>query len=205
MRTLRILFGIVLYLGAVALVAAAVRRWIEGDGTIDELQMRMIAIGEIAGAIVLWIVAAFLMKSGVFTIGRVIVLVAVFAAGVTVAMNTIGVTSHSRAKRTMSDLADIASAVEAYNGDHGAYPIASSIDQLAPQLQPTYLHETPRTDAWGFPLRYEVKEQQFWIGSAGKHGKWEYSHFDEYTKGETQSLDDDLVLSGHECVRCMPQ
>lgn len=202
MRFLRILLGILCYVGAVALVAAGTLRWIECDGTIAESQGRAIAIAFVVAAIVLWVVAATAMKSRFVTIGRVIVLIAIFVIGAAVAMNDLSVTSHSRASRTTADIRNIAVAVEAYNTDHNDYPAASNIDELARQLEPAYTHTTPRTDAWGFPLRYEVKGKQFWIGSAGKHGKWEHARLSDYTRGDNRSLDDDIVFSGVDCVRC---
>lgn len=61
----------------------------------------------------------------------------------------------AKQKRTMSDLQELSEALESYREEHaGRVPEAASIDELAEALEPGYVGEMTRTDAWEHPLVY---------------------------------------------------
>lgn len=59
-----------------------------------------------------------------------------------------------RVKATMSNLRTIGTAVEAWAIDHGAYPSAATIAELANLLEPAYIKSLPMKDAWGSTFLY---------------------------------------------------
>ena len=87
----------------------------------------------------------------------------------------------------------VATAVEAYAHDYHRYPQADSIDALARQLEPTYAIKMPREDGWGYPLRYEIRGEKYFIGSPGKFGRWEHASLSDYAKRENTQPDQDIV------------
>lgn len=62
--------------------------------------------------------------------------------------------NRSRQRKTMGVLRTVMTCVEAYAVDHAAYPEATTIDELARLVEPTYIRDLPRTDGWGWPLDY---------------------------------------------------
>ena len=173
MTVLRIIAAIVCYLVGVVLVAAATLAVVLSEGTNGEMQQRAIAAAYVAVALLLWVAAGLLTRQPMFSARRMIVLVAIGFVSVAAGMNLIAASSRSHSKRTMADIRSIAAAVAAYETDHARYPDAATLDQLRPQLQPTYIRDFPSTDGWGFPLRYEKSGNQSWIGSPAKYGKWQ--------------------------------
>jgi type II secretory pathway pseudopilin PulG len=59
-----------------------------------------------------------------------------------------------RQKRTVADMHTIAMAVGHYSEDHGFFPRADSIEELASQLEPKYAKDLPRADGWENSLKY---------------------------------------------------
>jgi len=100
-------------------------------------------------------------------------------------------------------MADVSNALIAYAKAHDdSYPQAGTIDDLARQLEPTYIKRVSRDDVWLNALRYEVwttpdalAPDHFAIGSAGKNGKFEERSLRDYTYGPTSDFDCDIVLS----------
>ncbi|MFQ5694250.1 MAG: type II secretion system protein GspG, partial [Nitrospinota bacterium] len=86
-----------------------------------------------------------------------------------------------RQARTMADIRTIATAVEAYAGDHNRYPpnilspspVGSAGARLQSYLVPIYIREVPAVDGWGNPIYYESDEQgmEYRIFSYGKDGQ----------------------------------
>jgi hypothetical protein len=108
-----------------------------------------------------------------------------------------------RARKTLGLIRMLATAVEAYGIDHdGLYPQANSVKELKPLIEPTYIGETPTTDAWGTPFRYEVSKDRksYRLLSAGDDQK-----FDSKSWGvSNQDLVDlaaDLVFANGTFVR----
>src|SRR5438067_8154605 len=83
---------------------------------------------------------------------------------------------------TRSRVQEVSNALAAYAKAHGSYPQARTIDDLAKQLEPTYIQRMPRDDVWLNALRYEVwttpdavAPDHYAIASAGKNRKFERS------------------------------
>ena len=75
-------------------------------------------------------------------------------------------------KRTMGDMRSVATALESYSIPNGAYPVASSIAELAPLLEPTYTKALPREDGWGRPIEVQSDGTSYALASRGGDGLW---------------------------------
>jgi len=201
---LRGIAAIVCYLIAVIAVAAACYTFLDAEGTNGELQKRLIAFAFVFGAMLLWIAGGAVTRRPMFTTGRVIVLLAIGFVGVVAARNLMMASGRSRPKRTLADIRTVATAIDAYAVDHAALPVAAKFDDLESQLAPTYLHQFPRTDGWGYPFRYESAGKHFAIGSAGKYGKWQHARLADYAPGTNKKPEDDIVFRDNEFVRYAP-
>ena len=113
-------------------------------------------------------------------------------------------------KRTASDLQAIGGALASRAEDAKSYPAASSIDELAGLLEPTYVQQLPRLDPWQGPYRYwswrssdepDAPLDRYCIGSAGRDGKWEHEAVDEYKAGATTDPGADILLANGELAR----
>lgn len=129
-----------------------------------------------------------------------IVLVAVIGILAAIAIpNFVTAAQRSRQKRTMADLRDIATAVEAYGVEENAFPEVP-MSELGSVLVPKYAKDLPTYDAWGTPLRYECWPsgvcRNYAIGSAGADKVFEHGSAMEY-EGETKTsdFDDDILFS----------
>lgn len=108
--------------------------------------------------------------------------------------NMIGAHDRGKQKRTMGDVRTIATAVESYSLDHGAYPRrAGNVEVLQPFLEPTYVKVLPTEDAWGTP---------FWFvrGPESPHGYRIVSFGDGGVasgprSGATTSYSDDIIFA----------
>jgi tetratricopeptide (TPR) repeat protein len=103
---------------------------------------------------------------------------------------------------TRSRVQDVSNALAAYAKAHRSYPQAQTIDDLARQLEPTYISRMPRDDVWLNALRYEVwttpdaaAPDHYAIASAGKNGKFERTSLRLYPSGPTSDFDCDIVMS----------
>ncbi len=107
----------------------------------------------------------------------------------------------SKQKRTLADINALGAALEVYQIDHGFYPEAGSIDELARALDPLYMASAPRADAWSRPLSYETVADPgaapfaYALGSSGKNGIFSKSSLFDYTPGPTSLFDCDIVYS----------
>ena len=116
-----------------------------------------------------------------------------------------------RSKRTMRDLREVATLVEAYAVDTGSYPAADSPEALALHLVPTYLAALPSGDGWGRPVRFLSWREDpaapgpdhYAIASAGRDGVWEQDDLRKYRQGWTESHDADIVFGDGTWVRSM--
>jgi Type II secretion system (T2SS), protein G len=86
-----------------------------------------------------------------------------------VAENELG--DAERARRTMTSMRAMATAVEAYHLDRGGFPKADTTAELAALVTPTYITSLPREDAWREPLRYRSDGQAYEIRSLGADRK----------------------------------
>jgi len=122
-------------------------------------------------------------------------LVAIGIIGIIAAIaipNLLNAIERGRQKRTASDIRTIATAVEAFREDKGAYPAGlTSPDQLTAHLVPTYLVSLPTTDGWSNPLVVESPPDGsgFAIMSYGRDGQE-----NPYVGGEVVGFDTDLIF-----------
>ena len=80
--------------------------------------------------------------------------------------------------RPMGDLRTIATAIEAYGKDHGFYPTADKMEDLAPVLVPRYLKSLQVKDVYGNEYKYQAWREDdalpgpdnYAIGCSGKTG-----------------------------------
>ncbi len=112
-----------------------------------------------------------------------------------------------RQTRTMASLRMIGTAIESYQVDRGCVPRASSIDELALVVAPTFVRALPQVDAWGNPFRYESWAVEggyvvpgpasvYVIRSAGSDGVYDHEDPYEYRPGLCAKFSCDLVFGG---------
>jgi hypothetical protein len=97
-------------------------------------------------------------------------------------------------KKTMADLRTLATCVEAYATDTNEYPKVSSLQDLQPLLQPTYVRTMPLTDAWGTEFSYVSDGTHYRFASAGadKHFDWRARQLETLPEGsDPQFVEDD--------------
>ena len=73
-----------------------------------------------------------------------------------------------KASGARGDLQAIAIAITTLVGNEGNIPDASTIDELAARIEPTYLHRVQRTDPWGTPYGYWQDGSSYKLLCAGK-------------------------------------
>jgi type II secretory pathway pseudopilin PulG len=110
------------------------------------------------------------------------VLIAVAALGVLSAVgiiaaiaipNFLNAMERAKVRRTMADMRTLSVAVESYAADRSFYPAVHDMKGLADVLEPKYIREMPRRDAWIHEFVYrrsEGPEKGFEILSYGKDG-----------------------------------
>lgn len=116
------------------------------------------------------------------------------------------------AKRAMSDIRTIATAVEAYAVDEDAYPSAVTISALASLLEPTYVRELPQKDPWGEEYIFLVSADrtQYRILSGGGDKSIDGSsrviapYSAEGEGRENRSTDEDIVYQDGRFVAWAP-
>lgn len=139
---------------------------------------------------------------GVVVGGFVLVAILGILAAIAVP-NFLTALQRSRQKRTMADMRSIATALEAYATNTNEFPAATSVEELAPVLTPTYVKAVPTVDGWGTPLAYErVTPRDYAIASGGADKQLEKGALREYTPGTaTQHFDCDIVFANGSFVQ----
>jgi len=87
--------------------------------------------------------------------------------------NYLNAVERAKVRRTPADMRAIAAAGEAYEADRGFYPAAHDLQELSDALEPKYIREVPRRDAWNHEFVYrrsEGPEKGYEILSYGKDG-----------------------------------
>lgn len=83
-------------------------------------------------------------------------------------------TNRGRQRRTMADLRSIGTAVEAFAVDHNYYPGPTNgivlVETMREHLEPTYIRELPRIDAWERPFLFWSDGRDYMIVSLGSDG-----------------------------------
>lgn len=101
-------------------------------------------------------------------------------------------------RATYAEMNAVADGLRAYEKAHGgAYPVATSSEQLEKILVPAYADRVPHDDAWMHALRYVSWPEGFAIASSGRDGKWEVSDPRQYAQQVyiMESPDEDQVIS----------
>jgi type II secretory pathway pseudopilin PulG len=133
--------------------------------------------------------------------------------------------SRARQKRTMADLRNIATSIEAYATDHNSYPPASPTHKVADiekYLTPTYLRRVPVIDGWGNPILYyawnddtapasnqggganegDVRSNHYALVATGKDGVLQLSGVPkDWTHAETATIEDDILYRDGKFIR----
>jgi len=73
--------------------------------------------------------------------------------------------------RARSDLAALASGVEAYRRDRGFYPEADTVAALVDKITPRFLADVVREDPWHQPYYYRLAAAGYSLGSPGPDGR----------------------------------
>lgn len=132
--------------------------------------------------------------------GASLVIMAVMAGGLLIP-GVLGQPTSGKDKATMADMRSIGTAVESYAVDENAYPEATSMEDLAKILEPTYIKTLPRLDRWGYTFHYRAFDpnddgpQKYTIVSSGSDGILEHSDLQGYPEGTIKDLNEDLVFS----------
>jgi outer membrane lipoprotein-sorting protein len=102
---------------------------------------------------------------------------------------------HSRSKRTMSDMQEIGRALAAYAHDMGTYP-SGGLAEVARQLEPNYIRETPLRDAWGNLFSFQSDGISYSLGSYGSDGQQGVPG-----RGVTSDLTADIIFENGDFVQ----
>jgi hypothetical protein len=92
-----------------------------------------------------------------------------------------------KALRTTADLRTVATALEAYHRDGGAYVTAETGSALMDHLAPRYLNSIIRLDAWSHEFAYKGTAASYRLASLGADGK--------------PGTDDDIVFENGQLVK----
>jgi hypothetical protein len=103
----------------------------------------------------------------------------------------------------------IEAALQRYAADHHACPAVTTLEELAPFLEPQYTSRLPRVDGWGNPFVYEpdgcdaTRCSGYYLASAGRNGVLEQEALSDYGEEivETTHFDDDIVILDGELLR----
>ena len=111
---------------------------------------------------------------------------------------------HNRkARTTMAWMRTLMVAIESWSVDHeNLYPQAKSLDELQSQIEPTYVQEMPKADAWGTPYRVEISadRKSYRIISAGEDRKFTPASWSK-PDAALNDLAEDIVAEGGVLVR----
>lgn len=166
---------LVLLAGGVPLVVAGARLWRRSDPDADPDSP--IGLESFLGFIL--IVVASLLAIGL--------------------RSTFASTQWRRQLETLGSIRTLQTAVEAYAVDHGSYPDARSMDELALLVTPVYVRAFPREDGWGWPIDYRRlgvgRDQHFYIRSPGADGLLEHESPADYEGGPVEGFERDIVFT----------
>lgn len=113
--------------------------------------------------------------------------------------NLLTAQQRSKQKRTMADIRSIATAIEAHRQAKGAYPVGGSLEEMRPALR-EYLDRLPVKDGWNNDITFASSASGYVLGSGGKDGELDRAPA-EYTKGETEHFDCDIIFANGSFVQ----
>jgi general secretion pathway protein G len=120
-----------------------------------------------------------------FTLIELLIVIAIIGILAAIAIpNLLNALQRGKQKRTMSDMRNLAIAIESYNVDNNSYPAAATACGTGANysvggflgsgsftlLKPTYIAQPPSTDGWGHPLLYgtDAAMQNYIMVSLGR-------------------------------------
>jgi type II secretory pathway pseudopilin PulG len=110
--------------------------------------------------------------------------------------NFLDAVQRAKTKRTMADIRLVGNAIESYRVETSSIPPASTIDELAPFLEPTYLAAMPRMDGWTQDFVYRCWSSTggeacdtYRLASRGRDGELELDDLGAYRENQTAAGD----------------
>ena len=138
-----------------------------------------------------------------FTLIELLIVIAIIGILAAIAIpNLLNAVQRGKQKRTMADTRALATAVEAYHVDNGAFPSAACsgytalgtalTDTSFTLLTPTYISQPPKRDGWGRFLVFSVDAARanYNIRSYGRNGTG-----DTLDCGTTTDFNADILYS----------
>ena len=119
-----------------------------------------------------------------FTLIELLIVIAIIGILAAIAIpNLLNALQRGKQKRTMSDIRNLAIAIESYNVDNNQYPSATTCPTFPDPsntlssgsftlLKPTYIAQPPYEDGWQKPMHYgrDAAGQSYTIKSFGRDG-----------------------------------
>jgi type II secretory pathway pseudopilin PulG len=120
--------------------------------------------------------------------------------------NFLAAQDRGQQKRSVADIRNIGTAVESFAVDEGRYPRQgrlASVAEIASRLEPTYIRELPRRDAWGGPYWYWSDGREYLVVSGGRDlmPEADLQGLRALEPGPTGGGDEDIVYSKGTFVR----
>ena len=141
-----------------------------------------------------------------FTLIELLIVVTIIGIIVAIAVvNMLNAIQRARQKRTMADMKNLATAIEAYATDWNAYPAAAgftmpsglslptgTLGEASGSISPTYLRMVPLVDGWNSYFTYgtNTTKSDFALRSAGADGIAETTP----AFGATTDFNADIIL-----------
>jgi hypothetical protein len=114
-------------------------------------------------------------------------------------------------KIAIVSIQECCTAIESFKAQYGSLPKALSDNALYPLFDWKWMKTSPYFpnsfyDGWNRPIIYEMRSEQlngsitehYYLGSAGKDGKWEHPSLKDYSEAMVKGSDRDIVYcDGH--------
>jgi len=138
-----------------------------------------------------------------FTLIELLIVVAIIGILAAIAIpNLLTAMQHSRQKRTMAMIRNIATGLEARHVELNTYVAAGAqfswpsaamtYTDLSAELDPTFLRNVPQLDGWGQPMEFTADSSVYAIRSFGKDKTADGS---DYTVGGIGNFNCDIVYA----------